>query len=152
MERRLTEERITRRVLSWLKDQGWTIVTYDYPQSGTGYSLHSINRVESSKNDGVIIPDIVATKNGLALFFENKVQFSMVDIDAIVLLKDSRLYDGSISTLLKQFLPINEIRFGLALKDSKNNLKKLNEHQEFLDFAFLVKEDLEVYLAFGSIY
>lgn len=151
MERRLTEERITRTLLSWLKHQGWTIVSYDYPQSGTGYSLHSIKRVESSKNNGVIIPDIVAIKNGEVIFFENKVQFSKVDIDAIALLRDSGLYDGSISTLLKQFFPINEVRFGLALKDSTNNFKKLNEHHKFLDFAFLVKENLEVNLAFGSI-
>ncbi len=147
----MTEERVTRRMLSWLKDRGWIIVTYDYPQSGTGYSLHSINRTDRSKNDGVIIPDIVATKGGSALFFENKVQFSMVDIEAIVLLKDSGLYDDSIARLLKQFAPINEIKFGFTLKDSPNNLKKLREHQSIFDFAFLVNEDLVVSMPFGHI-
>lgn len=151
MERRLTEERITRRMLSWLKSEGWLIVAYDYPQSGTGYSLHSVNRTIGSKNDGAIIPDIVATRNGEALFFENKVDFSLVDIQAIEVLKDSGLYDESIAMLLKQFQPISKIRFGFALKNCANNLKKLNEYKESLDFAFLVNQNLEVTLAMGQI-
>ena len=151
MERRLTEERITRTMLAWLKGKDWIIVTYDYPQSGTGYSLLSANRDSGSKNNGVIIPDIVAVRNGAVLFFENKVQFSMVDVEAIQLLRDTHLYDASISLLLREYEPINKIRFGFALKNSPSNLKKLTENRPAFDFAFLVNQELGVDLAFGQL-
>ena len=151
MERRLTEERITRRMLSWLKDEGWVIVSYDYPQSGTGYSLHSKDRVDGSKNIGAIIPDIVAVKSGIAIFFENKVEFNIVDIEAIIALRGSGLYDKSISILLNPFKPINKIQFGVALKESPKNLNKIIGHQSSLDFAFLVNESLVVNFFHGLI-
>ena len=138
-------------MLSWLKDEGWTIVSYDYPQSGTGYSLHSRDRVDGSKNIGAIIPDIVAARNGTAIFFENKVDFNIIDIESIASLKRSGLYDESISALLKPFGPIAAIRFGVTLKDNPKNLDKILKHQSSLDFAFLVGTSLEVNLCHGFI-
>ena len=138
-------------MLSWLKDNGWEIVSYDYPQSGTGYSLHSKSRSGGSKNSGIIIPDIVAVKQDTAIFFENKVDFNLVDIEAISILRGSRLYDDSISTLLKPFNEAKKIAFGIALKETPNNLKKITEYQSSLDFAFLVSQDLAINLCLGSI-
>ncbi|QWD46613.1 hypothetical protein G6659_03700 [Polynucleobacter paneuropaeus] len=138
-------------MLSWLKDEGWIIVAYDYPQSGTGYSLHSKERMNGSKNIGAIIPDIVAVRNDAAIFFENKVDFNLVDIEAISILRGSGLYDDSISVLLKSFNAVRKITFGITLQESSNNLKKIMEHKSSLDFAFLINQDLIVDLCYGSI-
>lgn len=35
-----TEEQITKAILVWLEGNGWSILCYDFPQSGTAISLH----------------------------------------------------------------------------------------------------------------
>ena len=144
MERRLTEERITRRLLKWLIEKGWQILSYDYPQSGTGLALHSKDRAMGSKNIGAIIPDIIAVKAGIVLFFENKVDFNIIDIEALTLLKHSGLYDLSIQELLKIIGPVEHMYFGIALKNSPKNKDKICKNEEMLDFALLVDDDLSV--------
>ena len=68
----MREENVTKNILQWLQINKWEIICFDFPQSGTGVLLHlnDINRTE--KNKGGIIPDIIAVKNGIAVFFENK--------------------------------------------------------------------------------
>lgn len=36
----MNEEKVTKCLLKWLIDNGWEIVCYDFPQSGTGRLLH----------------------------------------------------------------------------------------------------------------
>lgn len=79
MERRLTEEQITKAIIDWLEGQEWQIICYDFPQSGTGISLHPNEELRITKNKGAIIPDIVAIKGTIVLFFENKDRFVLSD-------------------------------------------------------------------------
>ena len=72
MERRITEEQLTKALLLWLEAHGWIIICFDFPQSGTGIALHRNKQSGSSKNKGSFIPDIVVIKNETVLFFENK--------------------------------------------------------------------------------
>jgi hypothetical protein len=64
MERRITEEQLTKAILEWLIANNWEIICYDFPQSGTGVSIHPNEELRTTKNKGAIIPDIVAIKNG----------------------------------------------------------------------------------------
>ena len=107
--------------------------------------MHSKDRELGSKNTGSIIPDIVASKAGMVLFFENKVDFNIIDIEALMLLKNSGLYDISIHELLKSIGPIEGIFYGIALKNNKKNKDKICRNEDFLDFALLVDDDLSVY-------
>ena len=36
----MREERVTINILNWLESNGWKIICYDFPQSGTGVLLH----------------------------------------------------------------------------------------------------------------
>lgn len=66
----MTEEMVTKGILAFLMSRGWKIVSFDYPQSGTGRALHP--RGSLSKTEGVLIPDIVAVKDGVSIYLENK--------------------------------------------------------------------------------
>lgn len=89
MERRLImrEERVTINILNWLEENGWQIVCYDFPQSGTGILLHSNGDNRTEKNKGGIISDIIVVKKDIALFFENKDRFYQPDFDKLLEIK-----------------------------------------------------------------
>ena len=66
----MREEKVTITMLKWLQSNDWQIVCFDFPQSGTGVSLHPNQNIrEKTKNKGAIIPDIIANKNAKSLFF-----------------------------------------------------------------------------------
>ena len=44
----MREEHVTKATLKWLLANGWEIVCFDFPQSGTGRFLHP-NNAESEK-------------------------------------------------------------------------------------------------------
>ena len=119
MERRvIQEEEVTKKILSWLKMSGWQIVCYDYPQSGTGYTLKPNN--SRTKNRGCITPDIVAvnTKSKVCLFFENKNRFYRKDFIKQNALRTDNQYTHAIGKLLEGF-PVDVIYYGIGLPLSK---------------------------------
>jgi hypothetical protein len=80
----MKEERVTINILNWLESNGWKIICYDFPQSGTGVLLHpNSDENRTTKNKGGIIPDILATRNSVALFFENKDRFVLSDFEKL---------------------------------------------------------------------
>ncbi len=103
MERLITEEFVTKHLIDFLKACGFTIFSYDFPQSGTGYAIRP-NRDEanqSHKNLSIWIPDIIAFKDNYLCFFENKPVYSKSDIEKILFIKNSSLYTQKIDKLLK---------------------------------------------------
>lgn len=140
MERRLTEEQITKAILDWLEEQGWDIICYDFPQSGTGISLHPNEELRTTKNKGAIIPDIVAIKGTTVLFFENKDRFVLSDFEKVNDLKTGSDYSASLQKLLKNY-KVSQIFYGVGLPKNDNILKRITEHQEKIDFAVCVEID-----------
>ena len=133
MEGRITEEQVTKIILKWLETTGWEIICFDFPQSGTGISLHLNEDLRDGKNKGVIIPDIIAIKNNEVVFFENKNRFELSDFLKLENLKTTNNYTMSISKLLKKIKP-NNIFLILIYKESHNSkhrfcIIKYNEKQ-----------------------
>jgi hypothetical protein len=108
----MTEEQVTKAILEALIKGDWKIIAYDFPQSGTGKMLHP-NESSSEKNKGSIIPDIVAAKNGVCLFFENKDRVVVSDFSKISSLINDNQYSDAISALLSEYC-ICEIFYGIA--------------------------------------
>lgn len=98
----MTEERVTKHILKWLIDDGWEIVCYDFPQSGTGRFLHPNGSV--SKNEDAINPDIVAVRNNICVFFENKDRFYYPDYEKVNRLIETDDYSDAINILLKDYI------------------------------------------------
>lgn len=147
MERRLTEEQITKIILDWLEGQEWEIICYDFPQSGTGISMHPNEEIRTTKNKGAIIPDIVAVKGTTALFFENKDRFVLSDFIKVSDMKTGSDYSTSLQKLLKGY-DVSKIFYGVGLPNSEKVLKSINEHQEKIDFAICVANDKSVGVQF----
>jgi hypothetical protein len=147
---KMREEKVTITILKWLQNNGWQIICFDFPQSGTGVSLHPNQDLrEKTKNKGAIIPDIVANKDKISLFFENKDRFVLSDFQKINLIKTGGDYDNSIAELLKNY-PTDEIYYGIGLPNSKLLEKKLNEHEYLVDFIVSVSSDLEIEILKGE--
>lgn len=147
MERRLTEEQITKALLNWLEANGWEIICYDFPQSGTGISLHPNEEIRTTKNKGAIIPDIVAIKGTTVVFFENKDRFVLSDFIKVNDLRTGSDYSASLDKLLKSY-QVSSIFYGVGLPNNENVCKKIKEQQNMIDFALCVNSDKSVAINF----
>ena len=137
-------------MLKWLQSNDWQIVCFDFPQSGTGVSLHPNQDIrEKTKNKGAIIPDIIANKNGKSLFFENKDRFVLSDFEKVNHIKLSGEYSNSLTDLLKNY-PTDTIYYGIGLPFSKTLENKLIKYESLVDFIVSVSQNLEVEILKGA--
>lgn len=137
----MTEEQVTKALLRHLIDKGWRIVCFDFPQSGTGRVLHPNNAV-GEKNKDSIIPDIVAVKGNIALFFENKDHFYFPDYRKVNKLIVDNLYTNAIDTLLSDY-KIENIFYGIGLPTEKHK-EKSKDAAHLVDFIFGVNANKSV--------
>lgn len=136
----MTEEKLTKTILAWLEETGWEIVAFDFPQSGTGIMLHPTIADRAHKNSDTIIPDIIASKNGLAVIFENKNRFVAADFEKVFLAKSSSLFNASLTALLKG-IPPEKMFWGIGLPFSTNSLNKASTMLNNIDFVVFVEDD-----------
>lgn len=134
MERRITEEQATIAFIDWLESNCWEIICFDFPQSGTGVSLHPNEALRTTKNKGAFIPDIVAIKSGTVIFFENKDRFVIDDFIKVQDLRNNNDYTNSIQRLLAEF-EYSEILYGVGLVHSNVAEQKTTDHLDKIDFA-----------------
>ena len=149
MERRLImrEERVTINILNWLEENGWQIVCYDFPQSGTGILLHPNGDNRTEKNKGGIIPDIIAVKEDIALFFENKDRFYQPDFDKLFEIKSENNFSDSLSQLLSGF-SISKMVFGIGIPEEKKHLEKSKTQLDKIDFLITTDDNKNVKVHF----
>lgn len=133
----MTEEQVTKTILKWLCTNSWNVICYDFPQSGTGRLLHP-NGV-SEKNKGAINPDIVAVRNRVCLFFENKDRFYFPDYEKVNSLIIDNQYTDAISTLLSGH-NVSQIYYGIGLPTEKHS-DKSKQASSLVDFILGVQED-----------
>lgn len=152
MERRLTmrEERVTINILNWLEYNGWKIVCYDFPQSGTGVLLHpNSDENRTTKNKGGIIPDILATRNSVALFFENKDRFVRSDFEKLKEIKTLGNFSNSLDAILSDF-NVTSIYYGVGIPAIEKHIKKSLENIDGIDFLISTFENGEVQINFDK--
>lgn len=94
----MTEEMVTKAILRFLISRGWKIISFDYPQSGTGRALHP--RGSSSKTEGVLIPDVVAVKDGVSIYLENKDHYYPDDFAKVASVLRTRDYAEAFANML----------------------------------------------------
>lgn len=142
----MREESVTKNILIWLQSYGWNIVSYDFPQSGTGVLLHpNTDENRTTKNKGGIIPDILATRNSIAVFFENKDRFVLSDFEKIKEVKKSGNYSNALDTILKEF-NVTKIFYGIGIPANEKFLTKSLKNIEGIDFLLSTSLEGEVYI------
>lgn len=134
----MTEEQVTKALLNWLIQNEWKIICFDFPQSGTGIMLHPDNSFYEKNRDG-IIPDIVAVKHDVGLFFENKDRFFLPDYQKICELRTDNKYTNAIKSLLNG-IKLNSIYYGIGLPTKKHTRRSV-ESAFLVDFIIGVDED-----------
>ena len=146
----MKEERVTINILNWLENNGWKIICYDFPQSGTGVLLHP-NAIDNrtSKNKGGIIPDIIATKDSTALFFENKDRFVLSDFEKIKEVKSSGNYSNALNKILSGF-NMTRIVYGIGIPAIEKHITKSLENIKDIDFLISTNEEGEVNINFDE--
>lgn len=137
----MTEEKVTITLIKKLKKEGWKILSFDYPQSGTGKLIRpNLNE----KNLGGFIPDIVSIKNGIVLFWENKDHFVYEDFIKIRKIKESDNFVEPIRNFLNN-VEYTSIYFGIAIPNVNNEIIKASEYFNDIDFFVTVdQEDLHI--------
>lgn len=94
---------------------------------------------KSSKNKDSIIPDIIAHKNNICLFFENKDRFVKADFDKVNGLIENNKYINNINKFLSKY-KIDNIYYGVGLPyNVKTNT--ILDHSNLIDFAIKIFED-----------
>ncbi len=136
----MTEEQITKILLKELITFGWKIVCFDFPQSGTGVYIHP--NITVSKNLNSFIPDIVAVKNNVCLFFENKDRYEYSDFKKVNKLILSDDYSEDISRLLAQY-KIDSIYYGIGIP-SYCITEKILANAYLVDFIIGVHSDTSI--------
>ncbi len=130
----MTEEQVTKAILNWLEINGWEIICFDFPQSGTGVSLHPNIELRTTKNKGAFIPDIVAIKNETVIFFENKDRFVFTDFIKVEYLKNGNDYSSAIQRLLKDY-NVQHIFYGVGIAHSEITEQRILDNVDKIDFA-----------------
>ena len=141
----MTEEDVTKTLIAWLQIKEWSIISYDFPQSGTGIKIRPANSKE--KNKGVMIPDIIALKGSFMTFFENKPYLSQDDIKKVKKFKSVE-YRVSIENLAALY-GATQILYGIGFLYSEK-LESLIFFDAELDFAVSVRSDKTVHVLFDS--
>lgn len=131
-------------MLKWLIDNNWEIICFDFPQSGTGRFLHP--NAASEKNKGAINPDIVAVKDGVCIFCENKDRYYHPDFEKINNLIMGDDYSDDISKLLDKHT-VSQYLYGIGIPENKFS-KKIEDDCKLVDFVLGVTEDSNITVMF----
>lgn len=146
----MKEERVTINILNWLESNGWKIIGYDFPQSGTGVLLHpNSDENRTTKNKGGIIPDILAIRNSVALFFENKDRFVVSDFEKLREIKTLGNFSNSLNTILADY-NVTSIYYGIGIPAIERHINKSLENINGIDFLVCVSECNEVLVKYDK--
>lgn len=142
----MTEEQVTKLLLEWLISNNWDIISFDFPQSGTGKHLHPNKdfRQSGTKNEKSFIPDIVTVKDGVALFFENKNRFFLDDFIKLNNIKIEKNYSESINKLLSKY-SVDNIYYGIGAIYNKAFIEQSKNYLNHIDFILLVDKEIVIF-------
>ena len=143
----MSEEKVTKEIIKYLKMNGWYIYSYDFPQSGTGTLIKPDNSI-NTKNRDAIIPDIIAIKNDICVFFEDKNRIELTDFEKVHGLITDNKYKMNINNLLKEY-KINNYYYGIGLPESVNH-DKLEIHKAKTNFIMLVDMNNNVHVFYDN--
>ncbi len=143
----MNEEIVTKAILKFLKKKGYRIVSFDFPQSGTGFLLHTDTC--KNKNEG-IKPDIIASKGNILIIMENKDRYWKKDFEKMYELKTSKLYKQSLNRLHRD-CNTSILKVGIGLPKSKKRIAKALETKQLVDFIVAVNENGKCMMIHGEL-
>lgn len=134
----MTEEQVTKAIVRKLIGEGWIILAYDFPQSGTGRCLHP--DYSDSKTKGIWVPDIVAHRGESLVFFENKSRFVHDDFEKLKVIRETTSYDAAIKQLAEGYC-WSSVYYGVGFANDEAEVSKAMPYIGIVDFVLLVDEN-----------
>ena len=145
----MREEKVTISILKWLEKNDWKIISYDFPQSGTGILLHKNSFSRDQKNKGGIIPDVIAKKSNVVVYFENKDRYYQDDFTKIEDLKVKNEYTESLTKLLGSLSRIT-IYYGIGIPALPSEIMKCLSSSNKIDFLISVRDNYSIEINYGA--
>ena len=134
----MTEEQLTKVILKWISLNDWETIAFDFPQSGTGVVFHPDAAVRGrTKSKGAFIPDIIAVRKEICVFFENKDRFVMDDFKKVESLVKHNIYTNAINAFLCS-KKIKKIYYGVGLPLDPKYANKVINNNKMVDFVMQV--------------
>lgn len=133
----MTEEKVTLKTITWLKNNKWIILSFDFPQSGTGHIFHPEESMNNKLNS--FIPDIIAVKDTTAIFIENKNRYVLSDFVKQNEIKNNIEKYNSINEFLADY-NIKNIYFGIGMP-LYSYKKHKDSNSKLVDFILGVEEN-----------
>lgn len=143
----MKEEIVTKAILEFLRNKGYRIVSFDFPQSGTGLLLHPDTRKD--KNEG-IKPDIIASKGNILIIMENKDRYWKQDFEKLHELKTSRSYEQSLNDLHTD-CKTSILKVGIGIPENKTTVAKALEAKHLVDFIVVVDKNEKCKVMYGEL-
>ncbi len=143
----MREEFVTKSILGFLKTKGYSIISFDFPQSGTGILLHP--DIPQDKNGG-IKPDIIASKGRFLLIMENKERYWKDDFEKLHRLKTCVDYTRDLKKLHSQY-NTTFLKVGVGIPNNKKTIEKALESGRLVDFIIVVDEHGDCKVIFGKV-
>lgn len=143
----MREEIVTKAILKFLISKGYHIVSFDFPQSGTGLLLHP--NIRKDKNEGVK-PDIIASKGNILIMMENKAKYWKQDFEKLYELKTSGSYEQSLNKLHRD-CNTSILKVGVGIPETKTTVAKALETKHFVDFIVAVDKNGRCKVIYGEL-
>lgn len=112
----MREEVITKFAIQVLTAMGWQVLAYDFPQSGSTFRLRAASSTTgATKNQGSIIPDVVAHKGRTVVIVETKPHEDRADVVKLLQLREQwKGYSASLNLLIAPEA-YDHVRFGICI-------------------------------------
>lgn len=135
----MTEEAVTTKIISWLEARGWTILAYDFPQSGTGKTFRPNAVTPGCKTSGNFIPDIVAYRGGVVIIMENKPRLDSSDFHKLDNINKGQTHSMAITEFLDDY-KYEHIAYGIGIPKTAAK-RRIQELLPLVDFVLQIAEE-----------
>jgi len=141
MDSAMREEVITKFAIQGLTAMGWRVLAYDFPQSGSTFRLRATSGTGGgSKNQGSIIPDVVAHKGRTVIIIESKPQEDRGDVVKLLQLRDQWLDHAASLEVLIEPEAYDNVRFGICIGLTEQSVSPLSFALD-LDFVLGIQNN-----------
>ena len=144
----VTEELVTLSIIRFLKSMKFDIISFDFPQSGTGMVLHPNNRL--GKNEGVLIPDVIAKNSTKLLILEDKDHYDRSDVVKLRKLKTGETHSREIDKLVDEFALVS-VAYGIGIPDEPKHVDRAKKEACDLDVILAVDAERNVVAVHGAL-
>ncbi len=137
----MREEVITKFAIQALTSMGWRVLAYDFPQSGSTFRLRATSVIDGgSKNQGNIIPDVVAHKGRTVIIVETKPQEDRSDVVKLLELRDQWSDHAASLRVLIEPEAYDNVRFGICIGLAEQAIPRMSFALD-LDFVLGVQSN-----------